>query len=203
MTTTKAIGQRVKFNKLLKCHESILEKGSGQLPQWQRPVALMEEPVIRIAKAIQRNMKLVNSTVVEAMRELVAGEAPWPLFIYGGVGTGKTCAALALADFCRSAHYTTVDELCDHVMQGKGFASLQKKELVIVDEIGARSNVGDLLYSSLKRVLDEREMHSHRKGIYVSNKNPDELAKLYDDRVVSRLCAGVMIELTGDDRRIA
>ena len=60
---------------------------------------------------------------------------------------------LALCDISRTAFYVTVEELCDSVV-GKGriesemlWQRIEEKDLIVLDELGCRSNVGDLEYS--------------------------------------------------------
>jgi predicted ATPase len=40
----------------------------------------------------------VRPDLLETLRGLVAGQLPWPLYLWGDPGTGKTSAALALLD---------------------------------------------------------------------------------------------------------
>ena len=126
---------------------------------------------------------------------------------HGGVGAGKTYAALCLADFADSAAYYSVVDLCDIIMQESPgevaamWGKIADKELVILDEIGTRMRVGDLEYGIVKRVLDIREFYAGSVGIYISNVSPDSLKDLYDSRIVSRLGAGSVFQLDGPDRR--
>ncbi len=137
---------------------------------------------------------------------LVNGEAQWPLFLHGNTGRGKTCAALALCDWAVHSIYRTVDDLCDSIMDRSKPASpwdwLTNPDLAVLDELGARENVGDLHYSAVKRFTDWREMKSRRVAIYISNHGPDAIEKLYDDRIASRILCGTWFELGGDDRRM-
>jgi chromosomal replication initiation ATPase DnaA len=38
--------------------------------------------------------------------------------------------------------------------------------------------------------------------VYISNATPDEIARLFDDRIASRLVAGTAFEVAGPDRRV-
>ena len=68
---------------------------------------------IRIFPKMDRRMKLVDSHLEKVFWSLVNGQAPWPLFLHGPVGAGKTLAALSLCDICRTAAYETVEGLSD------------------------------------------------------------------------------------------
>jgi len=39
-------------------------------------------------------MALIDRRLYARLKEVVYGHAPWPILMLGGVGVGKTCAAL-------------------------------------------------------------------------------------------------------------
>lgn len=152
-----------------------------------------------------------------SIRSLVSGSAAWPLFLHGPAGTGKSCAALCLLDYAGGLYWTTPG-LCDLLTrcqqgreewyrEGSGgkihpeqfWVSVSKASLCVLDELGAREKVSDHHYECVKRVLDERE---GRPLCVVSNLDPERLTVLYDDRIVSRLVAGAVVKVAGDDRRV-
>jgi DNA replication protein DnaC len=47
---------------------------------------------------------MVSPEVRKVFRDLVTGVAPWPLYLFGPAGTGKTSAALVLLDHCGPIH---------------------------------------------------------------------------------------------------
>lgn len=154
----------------------------------------------------------------QEIRKLVAGESPWPLLLDGKVGTGKTCAALCLLDYAGGEYYT-VAGLCSTLIQsqqgrlewsheGRGgtlwpeklWAKLAAAPLVVLDELGCRDKPTDAHYEAVKTLIDER----HGKPfVVISNLTLDRIEALYDDRVSSRLAAGTVFTLSGQDRRIA
>jgi chromosomal replication initiation ATPase DnaA len=168
---------------------------------------LRPKPERRLLTGVARSMGRVDDGLVAMFRSLVAGKAPWPLYLHGLVGTGKTRAALCLCDFADSAVYFTVDSLADMVMAKSAadaetqWEKIRTKALVVLDEIGEREAVGDLQATTFKKFLDSREWHAGRVAVYVSNLSPDDLPKLYDDRIISRLLSGTVHELRGPDRR--
>lgn len=198
----KTLGEH--FDKMILLHESADTTQPGGL----RRLAVCREPTRRILPGLHRQMGKVDPYLVATFRRLVVGATPWPLFIHGGVGTGKTLAALSLADFSTTACYWTVETLCDDIMDrethsGAGWDLIAQRDLAILDELGERTNVGDLQYTTVKKFLDQREQKSGRVGIYISNLTPDELVQMFDRRIVSRLTAGTTVKLTGEDQRSA
>jgi DNA replication protein DnaC len=158
------------------------------------------------------------------IRGLFEGKQPWPLFLHGSTGTGKTCAMLALSDHVYPLNwraqgwpiYKDAEELSIDLIdaqQGRAFTAhgapistsyiwneIARSCFVILDEVGARSTVTDFRYDTVKRVLDKR----HGKALaVVSNLPLPQIAELYDDRVASRLAAGTVVCLDGPDRRLS
>ena len=202
MTTTDLEKLGNQFDLLTTQHES----GDATGADGRRRLRLRNEAVAQQAPNLYRQMDMVQMDLVATFRLLALGQLPWPLFLHGDVGTGKTLAALSLADFVTTARYWTLEGLCDKVMDPdtktqEMWGNIQEKELTILDEIGERSKVGDLLYTTVKKHLDLREQHAGRVGIYISNLTPEQLVQMFDKRIVSRLTAGTVFELSGDDRR--
>lgn len=159
--------------------------------------------------------------LAETLRCLVSGEAPWPLCCWGSVGVGKTCAALVLLDHA-GGEYWTADGLAGALIDaqhdrlwwsdyGSGVAESRKigptqlwkvvvgAPLVVIDELGCRGSVSEFQYQVVKRVLDER---LGKPLVCLANVPPGTLAGMYDDLVSSRLVAGTVLALPGDDRRL-
>jgi DNA replication protein DnaC len=164
-------------------------------------------PSRRLLPGVPRSMVAVDPVLRELFRELTAGRAPWPLFLFGNVGGGKTSAALALCDVVATAAYFTADGLCCAILEQDPssvrdlWQTIEAKSLIVLDEIGARSNTTDFAYSTLKRAIDARDQHAGRAAVYISNLGPAELARLYDERLASRILCGTRFELSGTDRR--
>ncbi len=150
-------------------------------------------------------MDAVEPTLVELFRKLAVGKQAWPLYLHGAVGTGKTAAALCLADMAETAGYWHVESLCDQVMGSGGdvWQTVEEKNLAILDELGTRERVTDLHYSSVKRFVDCRDLQGNKPAIYISNLDPKALADVYDARITSRVLRGTWFELAGEDRRLA
>lgn len=71
--------------------------------------------------------------------------------------------------------------------------------LCILDELGTRGNVTDHAYSALKRAIDDR---CNRPLVLISNASIGDLARMYDDRIASRIAGGTVVTFEGDDLRL-
>jgi DNA replication protein DnaC len=183
-------------------------------------LALRAKPKVRHLPAKERAVNLIDTALRRVIRECVKGLAPWPLFVHGGVGVGKTCAALALLDLVagHTSYYTATEwaERCGDAAHGRawekrGIDSVQvttqilrerisSAALVVIDELGTRGDVSGFAYERVKEVIDLR----HGKPLVViSNHDLDGITKLYDDRVADRLAAGTLVCLEGESRRMA
>lgn len=133
---------------------------------------------------------------------LVAGQAKWPLFLYGAAGGGKTRASLCLIDRIPESYYCTVERLVRATLDRDEdlWRLIGEYNLVVVDEIGERFKDNDLEYTTLKRAADSRE---DWPAVWISNLNPDQLRERYDERIYSRLCCGTIFELSSKDRRMS
>jgi len=174
---------------------------------------LVELPLRKLGKPtclpeIPRSMGLVEERLRDCFRDLVTGKRPWPLYLHGPAGVGKTRATLCLCDFVKGSAYATLAECCDAKM-AKGIFSPWENGLFghvtclfVLDEIGMRLKTGDLEFSVITEIWEYRERHCAGVGIYVSNLTPKDLHKLYDDRIASRLLCGTIWRLDGEDRRM-
>lgn len=145
----------------------------------------------------------------------------WPLYLWGNTGTGKSCAAAAV--YCRwnpSAAWFGLSELCDLLksfqvssmqlvpsggqmveMSLSGFwRRLQNVGLVVIDEIGTREATAHR-YDAFRDVL---EIRKGKPLILTGNLDPktSKIAEVYDERIQSRIAAGVLLEVKGTDKRL-
>jgi len=124
------------------------------------------------------------------------------MLLIGPAGTGKTCAALALADYVESAWYGTPRDLVEieaRPDRESRWQSIMSRSLVVVDEIGC-ANRPDREFDALKRLADEID-YRRVPAIIISNLDRDGLAQAYDERILDRLAAGTVVELSGQSRR--
>lgn len=145
----------------------------------------------------------------------------WPLYLWGTTGTGKTCAAaVAYRLWQPSAAWMSLSELCDIL---KGFANsplqlirsgdhtvevglagfwrrLSNLGLVVIDEIGTR-DASAHRYDAFREIL---EIRRGKPLILTGNLEPTSvLLRTYDERIQSRIAAGMLVEVKGPDRRLA
>ncbi len=153
---------------------------------------------------VVREPARVPRRLQQALQGLLGGRLPWPAYVFGPAGVGKTCAALLVHDTVPEAFWADAELLAEHAYEQASwpwrFAS--RANLVIVDEVGCRSRSSEREYLGVKRMADQ----CHRLGVpvlWVSNLTPEQLRQHFDDRVFSRLCCGTVIPVEGEDQRFS
>lgn len=146
----------------------------------------------------------------------------WPLYLHGPPGTGKTCLAALLYSrwLGKAVWFSTRSLLLDlaayradserqmdwFMPSGQTFQRptanawddlTNPKWLVCLDDIGTRG-LSDTQTEILLDLLDKRVGDPL---IVTGNHGMEELRKILDPRIVSRLFAGTVICLTGKDHR--
>jgi len=156
----------------------------------------------------------VPMQIRQASRSVWTGESRWPLVLIGEAGSGKSCAALLTLHWHEgNGWYLPFAAWCSRLALAKhgelqtsaGFPlseretwqEYERATLTVLDDIGLREKPTDHQYDALKRALDVRE---HLPSIYISNLTIEDLAKLFDDRVASRLLAGTVAYVEDDQR---
>ena len=165
-----------------------------------------------------RKMFEVCEGVRSRMGRVTKGWDRWPLYFFGPPGRGKTMAALCLLDRCYLPYqYHTTKSLRDLIIiaqQGRETAeypygihendvwrSIRQANIVVLDELGVSEKVSDHHYDAVVGVLDAREF---KPLVIISNVTPDQLKRVYDDRVWSRACCGTLVDFSAyPDRRLA
>ena len=153
----------------------------------------------KVRRDIYRCWKRVPAKLRQALEGLLTGKLPWPAYIFGGTGTGKTCAALLVFDEyvamrCDAAELAACCWQPEHVV----WRQAKVMPLVIVDEVGTGTSDRDWL--GLKKMADIR---ANMPTLWLSNLSPEQLKATFDDRIFSRLCCGTVVEVTGPDQRFA
>lgn len=145
---------------------------------------------------IQRELGRADATLRAVFKDLVTSQRPWPLYLHGAIGSGKTAAGLALLDHVGGLFFDC-EELADLVAAGRFpelAESIMRAPLVVLDELCCREKLTDLHYVAVKRLIDLRERAGCRL-IAISNAAPERLATAYDARIADRLLCGVVFDL--------
>jgi IstB-like ATP binding protein len=171
---------------------------------------ITKKPMIHLP----RSLDLIDRDLRLVLRGLITGKEKWPLLLTGPAGTGKTCAALCLLDWA-SGEYWKFGDLHRHVLlvaDGKisgehgpvflrdFWSMFRAQKLIVIDELGLREKVSDAQYETMLEALERRY---ERPLLAISNLGPPDLEKTFDARIYSRLMRGTVIELVGQDRRLA
>lgn len=137
------------------------------------------------------------------------GYPKYGLYIYGGIGVGKTYTSIAIGKHFGNFLYKKVSDIVRDVRACK--TALDEYEYInkivnqrhlIIDDIGVEK-LTEFSYSIVYEVLDKRTLYNPEALIINSNLTISELAKVYDDRIASRI-AGIckLVKIEGKDRRI-
>ena len=98
----------------------------------------------RVRPDVERSLDGVDGGLRALLRLLTAGKKPWPLFLSGPVGVGKTRAAFVVCDLAEFARYWTVGDVLD-LMAAKDppWEWPKPPRLAILDELGTRDTSTD------------------------------------------------------------
>lgn len=145
----------------------------------------------------------------------------WPIYMFGEVGRGKSCAAACLyRDFPGWALWFETAQIVADVLEcrsnGKGFivrsngehswdeweSSILRKvrdaHFVCFDDVGIRKP-SEAAYEVFFNLANLRR---GKPTVFTGNLDGRSLRNVYDDRICSRLLCGTVIEVTGADRRL-
>jgi len=175
------------------------------------------KPKDKVLRSKTRSLDEVNPLLWRHMLDLCEGKLEWPFYLYGGVGSGKTCAALCLVDRIEKAQFWTMPDFINHfesVKQGnvqwydvgtgdvmstkRWWNEVASWPLLVLDDVGLRDVSNENHRETLWLALLARE---EKPLICTSNHNPNALLGVYDDRVHSRICCKTVFDLRGRDRR--
>jgi DNA replication protein DnaC len=162
-----------------------------------------------------RTVDQISPVILDALMQVFNGSNPWPLFITGSVGIGKSCAAMAMIDHLQvSRRYSKSNDFVSDTMKASrgelvrgsfthSSESFSKDwaeaSITCIDEMGSREKVADWPRDIIQDLIDAR---GRRPSIWISNLALDDLALIYGNRIVSRLSEGTQITMTGTDRRL-
>lgn len=178
---------------------------------------------LRLLPNARQNYLLAKDRVIvriplrlrKAVGEVMEGRESWPLFLHGGIGSGKTSAALCMADHVDGAIYQRFDELAIRLVEaGKGllvyplsgnrvfpqnlWAEIEAAPLTVLDEVGFREKASDWQYDVLMTYLQRRE---GKPFVIVGNCDMGGVIESFDYRVASRLARATAVHCDWDDMR--
>jgi DNA replication protein DnaC len=163
------------------------------------------------------DVRLANCTpALKATLQEIRKDQRWPVYFHGLPGRGKTCAAAILYRLHGVVGYgrdgfsdwpcvwrscsAAVSELLGARMSGgtRWQRAWSGAPLAVLDDVGMR-DLTPAQFDSLLWLCNARE---GRPLIVTSNLSPKDLAgALGDSRIPSRLAAGWVVEVTGEDMR--
>lgn len=183
-------------------HLSANADASASNPRARRLIQLpaRRDDTYRVRPHLYRTMLQVAPGLLAAFDGLRDGRSPWPLYLHGKVGRGKTRACLWLADMVEFGRLWSVEEIMRLMLANQApwewYPTTPR--LAILDELGMHDPTRDFEFDAVKGFADWRE---DRPAVYVSNQPPKRIQELYDQRIASRVLCGTVYELTGADRR--
>lgn len=136
------------------------------------------------------------------------------LFLFGPTGTGKTYALLSLIKalykreiplyWIRYMNVKNLDEEILDRMRNHGTASsfltsLSQSMLLFIDDFGV-DRLSERFIRDIYQIIDYRWSHE-KPTVFSSNLKPEEIKKLYGDRIFSRLQEFKWLFLGGKDLR--
>lgn len=129
-----------------------------------------------------------------------------PVFVTGNAGRGKTGLAAVLYRIARRPIWRRADSFLLDLSMGRSDDTYRNElrkaaeaSLLVLDDLGVRKPSEGMFHL----LFDVLELRKNRPTLITSNKSLDELCEIYTDgRIYSRLAAGTVMTIGGDDRRI-
>lgn len=163
----------------------------------------------------QVSERYIGANLEHLSREAKVVVIDTDIFLYGGVGTGKT---YAMAAMIREGVYQgldckkiSLDEFCVQIRSCYAPMSKQTEwdyikplidcDILFIDDLGLRTkDESDFAYVTLYTLLNKRQ-EMMLPTVISSNKNLEQIEKSFDSRIASRLKLAKVIKFEGKDRR--
>ena len=154
----------------------------------------------RFYTGLERDLNEVSPKVLQQIRSVCNCERPWPIYMYGKTGVGKTSAALAITDHVTRCWYTDIADMPPPWERHWGdWNQIRRCNLVVIDDIGqVGAEKTDFEYKQIAKVF---RLRNYKPTIWVSNHEPKLIDELFDTRIWDRLCKGTIIHYDGVSRR--
>jgi len=128
-----------------------------------------------------------------------------PIYIHGTVGAGKTGLAAVMYRLAKRPIWRRADSFLLDLSMGRNDDTYRNEirkaadaSLLVLDDLGIRKPSEGMCHL----LFDLLELRKSKPTIITSNRTLDELSEQYTDgRIYSRLAAGTIMQINGDDRR--
>lgn len=180
---------------------------------------------------VRREIDRLTPATRSELRDLLAGRKPWPVYLWGPTGTGKTSAALCLLDHAGAsrtdidkeiarvrdwlAGYTDARNLtglrmdCDQgrVRYSTGMTVTWDRLMDAAKRVPLFAvdevgiATGDFRMDGLLELLELRVCNPVKPLVVTGNVQPSELASVYDDRIADRILSGTVVLMDGLSQR--
>ena len=129
-----------------------------------------------------------------------------PIYIHGSVGAGKTGLASVMYRLAKRPIWRRADSFLLDLSMGRSddtyrteLRKAAEASLLVLDDLGIRKPSEGMFHL----LFDVLEVRKSKPTIITSNKTLVELCEHYtDERIFSRLAAGTIMQITGEDRRV-
>lgn len=166
----------------------------------------------------QDSGKTQNKPLIEKLKryaEKFYNNSPANLVFMGQRGTGKTFTAQAIADYLNKNNYNALFinayQLNDVYLK-MIYAPLKDKlvyeeiltkcDLLVIDDLGVENVLKGITAENLLMIITQR-LANNKPFIVTTNLTPDEIASVYDERILSRMCGktSATVIFEGKDQR--
>lgn len=186
--------------------DSGVQHSMTSLPNW-RQGPLRSPPALKGRPPVPSDWNKVQTKLQDAINSAL-NESLWPWYVYGEAGRGKTCAVACVYRHWPKGflYWWDCGEITRRLAmmrkEGDGDEILKRSvndcDLIVIDDIGTRAPTDPQL-DALRDIIAWRR---DKPLIVTGNLKPSDLRQVVDDRVASRLCEGVLIEVVGTDKRL-
>lgn len=159
--------------------------------------------------ARESEFSVLDNGKQKIVKEMLSGR--WTgFFLYGTVGTGKSCAAAAIAkeylpNTATTGGYSVVwisaADMLEEIKQDWSSQKYKTCKLLILDDFGTGKTMTEWALGEFFKIIEHR-IANDKKTIITSNLEPKELNS-YEPRIVSRILGFTQMKFTGNDRRVS
>lgn len=179
-----------------------------QLRHWDAKVTAAIERCGAPERQLALSLAPDDSGPMSVVRAWLSGNTPC-LVLAGGVGTGKTVAALwglrqlayrlGRPVYLRAADLPRFGAFGDSASR---FDDVRKAGALVVDDLGTEA-LGDWGSANMTELVDHRYSALRARTIITTNLGPTELVARYGERVADRLREGAIVAGTGSGSKRA